>query len=175
MNHSRIVVWLEDRETGPLAERSRRAWTGTGTFRKENFQPNVGAECCLTAVYHCRSYLLFQSVERELGREEDLPSTPRVAVPQLPSLSYHILPGHSWPRYETGASTPRVAVRQYTEGGSAPVEGLTHQVDSLVGLDLKLTKIPPEDSLKLRRLGTILKGFSGALLGPILIALGPAL
>ena len=47
-------------------------------------------------------------------------------------------------------------------------------MDSLIGLDLKLAKIPPEDTLKLRRSGTILRGFSGALLGPVLIALGPA-
>ncbi len=48
-------------------------------------------------------------------------------------------------------------------------------VDSPIGLDLKLAKMTPEDTLKLRRSGTILRGFSGILLGPVLIALGPAL
>ena len=53
--------------------------------------------------------------------------------------------------------------------------GHTYQVDSPIGLDLKLAKIPPEDALKLRRSGTILRGVLGVLLGPVLIALGPAL
>ena len=48
-------------------------------------------------------------------------------------------------------------------------------MDSLVGLDLKLAKIPPEDTLKFRRSGTILSGLLGVLLGPVLIAIGPAL
>ncbi len=48
-------------------------------------------------------------------------------------------------------------------------------MDSPIGLDLKLAKIPPEDTLKLRRSGTLLSGFSGVLLGPVLIALGTAL
>ena len=51
----------------------------------------------------------------------------------------------------------------------------TYQIDSLIRLDLKLAKIPPEDTLKFRHSGTILGGFLGALLGPVLIALGPAL
>lgn len=34
---------------------------------------------------------------------------------------------------------------------------------------------PPEGALKLRRSGTTLRGFSGVLLGLVLIALGPAL
>ena len=57
----------------------------------------------------------------------------------------------------------------------ASYSGLTYQVDSHVGLDLKLAKIPPEDTLKLRRSGTILREFWGILLGPVLITLGPAL
>ena len=44
-----------------------------------------------------------------------------------------------------------------------------------MGLDLKLAMIPLEDTLKLRRSGTILRGFSGVLSGPVLIAFGPAL
>ena len=53
--------------------------------------------------------------------------------------------------------------------------GRTPQVVSPIGLDLELAKITPEDTPKLERLGTILRGFPGVLLGPVLIALGPAL
>ncbi len=42
-------------------------------------------------------------------------------------------------------------------------------MDSPIRLDLKLAKISPEDTLKFGRLGTILSGFSGVLLGPVLI------
>ena len=52
--------------------------------------------------------------------------------------------------------------------------GRTPQMVSPIGLDLKLAKIPPGATLKLRLSGTILRGFSGVLLGPVLIALGPA-
>ena len=55
------------------------------------------------------------------------------------------------------------------------MEGLTYQMDSPMGLDLKLAKISPKDTLRFRRLGTILSGFLGVLPGPVLIALGPAL
>ncbi len=48
-------------------------------------------------------------------------------------------------------------------------------MDNPIGLDLKLLKSTPEDTLKIRRLGTILSGFSGVLLGPVLMALSPAL
>ena len=48
-------------------------------------------------------------------------------------------------------------------------------MDSPIGLDLKLAITPLEDPLKLRRLGTILRGFSGVLSGPVLIAFGLAL
>ena len=48
-------------------------------------------------------------------------------------------------------------------------------MDNPIGLDLKLAKIPPKDTLKIRRSGTVLSGFSGVLLGPDLMALGPAL
>ncbi len=53
--------------------------------------------------------------------------------------------------------------------------GHTYQMDNAIRLDLKLAKLPPEDVLKIRRLGTILSGFSGVVLGVVLKALGPAL
>ena len=53
--------------------------------------------------------------------------------------------------------------------------GLTYQADSPMRLDLKLAKLPPKDTLKLRRSGSILREFSGVLSGPVLIAFGPAL
>ena len=51
----------------------------------------------------------------------------------------------------------------------ALLEGFTYQ------LDLKLAKLPYRETLKLKCLGTILRGSSGALLGPVSVALGPAL
>ena len=55
------------------------------------------------------------------------------------------------------------------------IEGFTYQMDNPIGLDLKLPKSTPKDTLKIIRSGTILSGFSGVLLGPVLMALGPAL
>ena len=54
------------------------------------------------------------------------------------------------------------------------IEGLTYQLNSPTGLDLKPAKPPPDDALKLGRSGTILRGPSGVLLAPALTALGAA-
>ena len=72
-------------------------------------------------------------------------------------------------------SRPRSLGRVSLSLGVSPIEGITYQMDSPIGLDLKLAKIAPEDTLKSRRSGTIPRGFSGVLLGPVLMALGSAL
>ncbi len=110
-------------------------------------------------------------------------------------LFYHH--GHTQPHIETDILTVRIVklavamlihlkllnskqVLPEPAFKKARIEGLTYQMDTpikwtTIGLDLKLANRPPKDTLKFRRSGTILSGFSGVLLGPVLIALGPAL
>ena len=78
----------------------------------------------------------------------------------------------------TGGTDERGLIKKEATGSgwlAWRVDRHTYQMDSPIGLHLKLAKIPPEDTLKLRRLGTALSGLSGVLLGPVLVALDPAL
>ena len=76
--------------------------------------------------------------------------------------------------FEIYALCTRAECNIYSRASTFTRTRNTYQVDSPTGLDLKLAKIPPEDTRKLRRSGTILRGFLGVLLGPVLIALGRA-
>ena len=73
-----------------------------------------------------------------------------------------------WHLWKFLSSMDIPSIHGWTGSTSGMHHGHTgYQIDSPVGLDLKLAKRPPKDTLKLRRSGTVLSGFSGVLLGPV--------